>query len=61
MEGCPRVTFRNPRYLPREVVVSYGNGMRLYQPGIRGHLTYVQQWSPQQGIWLTVGRHPCMW
>ncbi len=61
MEGCPRVKFRNRNYQPREIVIPYGEGTRLYQPGIRGHVTYVQQWSGQQGAWVTVGRHPCMW
>jgi hypothetical protein len=61
MERCPRVSFRDRRYAPSEIVVPYGQGLRLYQPGIRGHVTYVQQWSSNQGVWLTVGRHPCMW
>lgn len=60
MEGCPRVSFRsaNP---PREIVMPYGYGRRLYQPGIRGHLSYVQEWSAQRGVWLSIGYHPCMW
>lgn len=61
MERCPRVVFRNRRYQPREIVIPYGAGTRLYQPGIRGHITYVQQWAPHQRAWVTVGNHPCMW
>jgi hypothetical protein len=60
MENCPRVTFRSTRP-PREIVMPYGYGRRLYQPGIRGHVTYVQEWRPQRGVWLSVGYHPCMW
>ena len=61
MERCPRVSFRDTRYVPREIVLPYGAGMRLYQPGIRGHVATVQQWSPHNRSWVAVGSHPCIW
>ncbi len=60
MVNCPRVTFRSSRP-PREIVMPYGYGRRLYQPGIRGHVVYIQEWSPQRGVWRSIGYHPSMW
>lgn len=61
MEGCPRIYYRDPSFAPREIMMPYGPGRRLYQPGIRGHAAYIQQWAPNQGVWVTVGTHPCLW
>ncbi len=60
MEGCPRVYTRS-RHVPREIVIPHGHGRRLYQPGIRGHEAFVQEWSPHSKTWRVIGGHPSIW
>lgn len=60
LENCPRVYTRSP-HAPREIIVPHGYGRRLYQPGIRGHYSYVQQWQPGKGIWVNIGYFPSVW
>jgi len=60
MERCPRVRGRHG-HPPREIVLPYGHGRRLYQPGVRGHQAFIQQWSPRDGRWVVIGGHPSLW
>jgi|GEM_PF-3965385 len=44
-----------------EIVIQNEPGRRLYQPAVRGHIAFIQQWDPCRREWVTIGSHPSVW
>ncbi len=45
----------------REIVIQTEPGRRLYQPAVRGHIAFVQEWDSCRREWVTKGSHPSIW
>lgn len=61
MRSCPPPRVER-RVVCDEPIVRYmGDGRRLFQPRVHGHVAFIQVWSDMADEWVSIKEHPSIW